>query len=230
MVGSGDAGDCRGLCALDGGAAGGGDTGSGGGAFRGESLTYAELDARANRLAHHLIDGRRVVLGIWWRAPGALVGDGGRGVGGVEGRCAAYVPIDPGFPAARLAFMLEDTAAPAVVRRRLARRAARVWSGRSVRGWCWWIVDAALIAAAASAAPVGRGGERGVAYVIYTSGSTGRAEGRGGRACAAWSTSWRRCGGAGVVGGGRVAGGDDVVVRHLGAGAVLAVGERGRRW
>ena len=76
--------------------------------FEEESLTYAELNARANRLAHHLA-----------RA--------GRGAGGAGGRSAwsaslemvvavlavlkaggAYVPLDPAYPAERLAFMLAD--------------------------------------------------------------------------------------------------------------------------
>ena len=79
--------------------------------FEGSALTYAELDARANRLAAHL---RRLGVGPdargglcvervawrWWWASSAVLKAGG-----------AYVPLDPDYPAERLAFMVEDSGA-----------------------------------------------------------------------------------------------------------------------
>src|SRR5271154_1178610 len=72
-----------------------------------ESLTYAELNARANRLARRLRS-----LGV---GPEVLVGlCTGRSTAMVVGLLAilkaggAYVPLDPTYPAERLGFMLED--------------------------------------------------------------------------------------------------------------------------
>ncbi|MCE7082632.1 non-ribosomal peptide synthetase [Streptomyces sp. ST2-7A] len=70
-------------------------------------LTYAELDARANQLARHLVD-----LGI---RPGDRVGLCTEkstatvvGILGVMKAGAAYVPLDPAYPAERIAYMVED--------------------------------------------------------------------------------------------------------------------------
>ena len=72
-----------------------------------ETLTYAELNSRANQLAHHLI-----ALGI---GPDQFVGislprslDLPIAVLAVLKTGAAYVPIDPNYPAKRITFMLED--------------------------------------------------------------------------------------------------------------------------
>jgi amino acid adenylation domain-containing protein len=79
-----------------------------------ESLTYRELDRRANRLARKL---RR--LGVGPEVPVGLFLD--RSIGRIVATLAvvkaggAYVPLDPAHPAERLAFILADTAAPVVV-------------------------------------------------------------------------------------------------------------------
>src|SRR4051794_26223241 len=82
--------------------------------FRDTTLTFAELDDRANRLAHHLVE-----LGV---APGALVGVClPRGLDVVVAMLAvlkaggAYVPLDPEFPTDRLLFMLADSEAMVVL-------------------------------------------------------------------------------------------------------------------
>ncbi|MGN9763522.1 condensation domain-containing protein, partial [Streptomyces sp. SD31] len=79
-----------------------------------QHLTYAELDARANRIAHHLIS-----LGA---GPETLVGLSlERGIDlipsllGVLKSGAAYLPLDPANPDERLATILEDAAAPILV-------------------------------------------------------------------------------------------------------------------
>ncbi len=136
------------------------------------SVTYAELDGRANRLAHHLRDlgvGREVVVGVAVE----------RGLDVVVAILAvlkaggAYVPLDPDFPAARLAGML-DEARPAVVLTtgnvvdRLPASRARVV-----------LLDVERDAVAQRpATPPRHGGDAGdLAYVVYTSGSTGRPKG-----------------------------------------------------
>ncbi|HEY2740313.1 MAG TPA: condensation domain-containing protein, partial [Thermoanaerobaculia bacterium] len=122
----------------------------------GEALTYAELDRRANRLAHRLralgvtIDSR-VGLSAE-RSPEMIVA-----VLGILKAGAAYVPLDPAYPRERLDFMIED---------------ARLQV----------LVTGADLEAVEGLAPSPVGGEKAtapesLAYVIYTSGSTGRPKG-----------------------------------------------------
>jgi non-ribosomal peptide synthetase component F len=87
------------------------------------SLTYGELDARANRLAHRLI-----ALGV--RPDDRVAVAAERRLETVVGLLAvmkaggAYVPLDPSYPAERLAFMLADAAPVAVLARPGALAAA----------------------------------------------------------------------------------------------------------
>jgi non-ribosomal peptide synthetase component F len=132
------------------------------------SLTYRELNSRANRLAHHLRS-----LGV---VPGALVGLFAErspemvvGLLGILKAGGAYVPLDPDYPAGRLGLMLED-ARPAVVltqehlEARLPASQARIL--RLDRDWD-------LVAAHDEGDPDGGVRPEDLAYVIYTSGSTG---------------------------------------------------------
>ncbi|MFC0004505.1 amino acid adenylation domain-containing protein, partial [Micromonospora siamensis] len=79
-----------------------------------DRITYAELDRRANRIAHALRG-----LGIGPDVPvGLCVRRGWRMVAGMLGILkagGAYVPLDPAYPADRLTFMLADTAAPVLL-------------------------------------------------------------------------------------------------------------------
>ena len=136
-------------------------------------LTYGELDARANRLAHRLgslgvgPSGARseVLVGLAVeRSPERAVGFlAVLKAGGV------YVPLDPEYPKARLAFMLEDARAGVLVAREpfLSSELAVpvVGPDPEPEGSC-------------ESPPQGGSGEE-LAYVIYTSGSTGKPKGVG---------------------------------------------------
>src|SRR5262249_58527067 len=80
----------------------------------GRSMTYRELEEAANRLAHLLADhgsgpGSCVAL-VFSRSVEAIVA-----IVAVLKTGAAYLPIDPGLPAARIGFMLEDAAPIAAI-------------------------------------------------------------------------------------------------------------------
>jgi amino acid adenylation domain-containing protein len=118
------------------------------------SLTYAELDAAANRLAHQLLAGgagpERIVAVALPRSVELVVA-----LLAVLKSGAAYLPIDPDYPTDRVRFMLED-AKPVLV-----------------------LDDPTTIAAAVgpSESPLRTYQPASAAYVIYTSGSTGRPKG-----------------------------------------------------
>ncbi|GAB1511085.1 non-ribosomal peptide synthetase [Actinophytocola sp. KF-1] len=117
------------------------------------TLSYAELEAGANRVAWHLREqgiGSGDLVGVCLPRTSDLVVV----LLGVLKSGAGYVPIDPGYPAERVAFMIEDSHAAAVVR----SPDDIPWSGRNDR-------------------PAPTGAPDDVAYVIYTSGSTGRPKG-----------------------------------------------------
>ncbi|MEU1014575.1 non-ribosomal peptide synthase/polyketide synthase [Streptomyces sp. NPDC005898] len=119
-------------------------------------MSYAELDRRSNRVAHHLLGlgvgpGQRVALRMR-RGPELVTT-----ILGVVKTGAAYVPVDPDYPAERIAYMLAD-ADPAVV-------LDDDWTAR---------VDQEALPDTDPGVPVHPAH---TAYVIYTSGSTGRPKG-----------------------------------------------------
>ena len=137
-----------------------------------EALTFAELDARSNRLAHHLVRsgvGPEVRVGICLERGAEMV----VALLAVLKAGGAYVPLDPAYPAERLAFMLRDSAARALVT--TSALVARLPEA----GAATVLLDGAAeeISGGSSLSPeVAVDGEN-AAYVIYTSGSTGRPKG-----------------------------------------------------
>jgi natural product biosynthesis luciferase-like monooxygenase protein len=139
--------------------------------FEGESLSYAALNARANKLAHVL------------RAQGASAGtpvglfttrslDLLIGALGILKAGGAYVPLDPAYPADRIAHYISDSAAPLIVTQ----------SGLAVQLPAHQAEVIALdndprIAAASDATPDAIATPDDLAYLIYTSGSTGTPKG-----------------------------------------------------
>jgi len=137
-----------------------------------DRLSYTELDERANRLAHHLASigaGPETLVGVCLeRSLDACVA-----LLAVFKAGAAYLPLDPTYPRERLAFMLADADAAALVTRGALVADLGLDAERVVRV----DTDAALIAAQPASAPALRGSADSLAYVIYTSGSTGRPKG-----------------------------------------------------
>ncbi|MEV5606564.1 non-ribosomal peptide synthase/polyketide synthase, partial [Streptomyces sp. NPDC052299] len=144
----------------------------------GTELTYAELDARANRLARLLIDQgvgpEQLVALALPRSEQMIVA-----LLAVLKSGAGYLPVDPGYPADRIAFMLDD-ARPALVL--TTGEAATVLPGGIRRLVLDGPEAAAGIAGFPDTAPSDADRVRPLvpdhpAYVIYTSGSTGRPKG-----------------------------------------------------
>ncbi|MFC9681060.1 amino acid adenylation domain-containing protein [Streptomyces sp. NPDC056948] len=128
--------------------------------FEGERVTYGELNTRVNRLAHALRDrgvgpesrvavmlprSVELIVALW-----AVIKAG-----------AAYVPIDTGYPADRIAYILDDSGATLLI------------SHRDVDGFDRIAPDSGSVTENPSVPVHGDN----AAYVIYTSGSTGRPKG-----------------------------------------------------
>jgi amino acid adenylation domain-containing protein/FkbM family methyltransferase len=126
--------------------------------FEGGRWTYAELNSRANRLAHYL-RGRGVgpesLVGVCLeRSPEMVVA-----LLAILKAGGAYVPLDPDYPAERIAYMREDARCALVLDAALLEAESDAIAGQSVANL------------RASSHPDN------LAYVIYTSGSTGRPKG-----------------------------------------------------
>ena len=140
---------------------------------RARSLTYGELDRRANQLAWRLLEagvGPEAIVAIAVeRSLEMLIG-----LVAILKAGAAYLPLDPAYPAERIAYMLDD-ARPSVVLASAAQREATWASVANV-----WNLDGVLEElgdrAAAEPPPV-RTAPGQLAYCIYTSGSTGKPKG-----------------------------------------------------
>ncbi|MFI0260814.1 amino acid adenylation domain-containing protein [Streptomyces sp. NPDC017056] len=137
-----------------------------------EAVSYAELDARTNRLARHLTG-----LGV---GPESRVGlclprgtDMVAGILAVWKAGGAFVPLDPEYPADRLAFMVADSGAAVVL------STSEVSAGLPRDPALVVALDGAAeaVAAESAAPPRARPVPEQSAYVIYTSGSTGRPKG-----------------------------------------------------
>ncbi len=140
--------------------------------FEAQQLTYAELNARANQLAHFLSS-----LGV---KPGALVGlcversiDMLVGLLGILKASAAYIPLDPMYPKERLAYMLENSQAGILLTQSGLAEQLPKCSARNI----YLDQDWPAIAGQPDANPVEHNPNNHPAYVIYTSGSTGTPKG-----------------------------------------------------
>ena len=120
--------------------------------FEGKTLSYEELDRRANGLAHRLVAqgvGPDVTVGLKLERSLELI----VGILGILKAGGAYVPIDPSFPAERVSFITADSGAKLVLDK------DSDWQGESMES------------------PRVEVKPHHLAYVIYTSGSTGKPKG-----------------------------------------------------
>ncbi|MEV8547791.1 amino acid adenylation domain-containing protein [Streptomyces sp. NPDC051572] len=140
----------------------------------GVSVSFAELDVRANRLAHFLRlqgVGAESVVGLCLpRGVESIVG-----ILGVWKAGAAYLPVDPGQPAERIAFLLQDSGV--VLTLTSEEIMDDLPAGRQRLVAVDDVLVAMQVAAAPETAPEVPLDPGQLAYVIYTSGSTGRPKG-----------------------------------------------------
>ena len=139
---------------------------------QGAVLTYAELNRRANQIAHHLRGlgvGPDVVVAILMERSLDLLAC----LLGIMKAGGAYLPLDPGLPTRRMSFVLQDSGAAVLL---TTRAFAKTIPDQPVR-----VMDLSsertLIARQSRDNPSPRAGSRNLAYVIYTSGSTGQPKG-----------------------------------------------------
>ncbi len=140
--------------------------------YEGQSLTYAELNRRANQLAHYLrksgIGPETLVAMCMERSLDMIVG-----ILGILKAGGAYLPLDLSYPPDRLAFMIEDANPPVVLTQkelegRLPHHKAEIIC--LDRDW-------PVVARESDDNPASGAGPQNLAYVIYTSGSTGKPKG-----------------------------------------------------
>ncbi|MDE1165525.1 MAG: non-ribosomal peptide synthase/polyketide synthase [Pseudomonas sp.] len=139
----------------------------------GQSLTYAQLNAQANRLAHRMIEmgvGPEVRVGLALRRSVDMV----VGLLAVLKAGGAYVPLDPEYPHERLRYMIQDSGVSVLLGHQALFAQGTVPAG--VQAWSLE-QDAAALVNYPDSDPAARSQAQHLAYMIYTSGSTGLPKG-----------------------------------------------------
>ncbi|WP_420231956.1 non-ribosomal peptide synthase/polyketide synthase [Pseudomonas sp. ABY48] len=139
--------------------------------FANTQLSYSELDGRANRLAHKLIElgvGPEVRVGVAMpRSEQLLIA-----LLAVLKAGGAYVPLDPDYPAERVAYMLDDSRARVLLTEQAVAATLGVPAETTVL-----MLDQLDLSRYPLSAPHSSVTPDNLAYVIYTSGSTGKPKG-----------------------------------------------------
>jgi amino acid adenylation domain-containing protein len=140
--------------------------------FENQQLTYAQLNTRANQLAHHLqalgVTAETVVALCVERSLDMLVG-----LLGILKAGGAYLPLDPIVPSDRLSYMVQDAGASIILtQQHLAER----FSEQAAPLICL-DSDWDVIARQPDENPLSQATPENLVYVIYTSGSTGKPKG-----------------------------------------------------
>src|SRR5882724_7523481 len=137
-----------------------------------QQLTYAELNVRANQLAHYLLScgaGNETLVAISLeRSVDTVVA-----ILAVLKAGAGYLPLDPTYPRARLSFMEQDARPRFLITREGTRRETAASNLRVISIDSEW----SLIERESTTDPVVTIRPANLAYVIYTSGSTGNPKG-----------------------------------------------------
>ncbi|CBW75576.1 Non-ribosomal peptide synthetase modules [Mycetohabitans rhizoxinica HKI 454] len=140
--------------------------------FETQQMTYAELDSRANQLAHRLR-----AIGVGPEAVVALCAERSLqmlvGLLGILKAGGAYLPLDPSYPTERIAYMLEDAQVAAVVLQPHLGPLLPATQAQTVMLETSW----AQIATQPSTRPISVVRPHNLAYITYTSGSTGKPKG-----------------------------------------------------
>jgi amino acid adenylation domain-containing protein len=138
--------------------------------FEDQELTYCELNARANQVAHWL---RGMGVG-----PDSLVGicierslDMVVGLLGIWKGGGAYVPIDPRYPDDRVSIMVQDSGLTVLLTQQTLRQKFCGFRGKLL------CIDSGVVVQEKSDNCAGKASADNLAYVIYTSGSTGKPKG-----------------------------------------------------
>jgi len=141
--------------------------------FENQSLSYRDLNTKANQLAHYLMTigvSRETLVGICVdRSLDMVVG-----LLGILKAGAAYVPLDPNYPEKRLQFMLEDSKVSVLLSQSHLQKRLSVSRTKLIYLDKEW---EAITAASSGDNPVRQGSPQNLAYVIYTSGSSGMPKG-----------------------------------------------------
>jgi amino acid adenylation domain-containing protein len=147
--------------------------------FENQQLTYRQLNDQANRLAHYLLN-LKMPAGINSHNPLVAMAverslEMVIGLLGILKAGGAYVPIDPSYPAARIHYMLEDSAAPWLLTQ--SHLKAQLSLAKLEPDCVVVCLDEADFTKQPTENPLVNCQATDLAYVIYTSGSTGRPKG-----------------------------------------------------
>ncbi|MDZ7967875.1 MAG: amino acid adenylation domain-containing protein [Nostoc sp. DedSLP03] len=137
-----------------------------------QQLSYSELNARANQLAHHLQQmgvGSEVMVGICVERSLSMV----IGLLAILKAGGAYVPLDPSYPKERLAYMLEDSQPRVLLTQQQLVETLPTHNAQIICLNSDW----ELIAQHSKENPDDHLSSDNLAYIIYTSGSTGQPKG-----------------------------------------------------
>jgi amino acid adenylation domain-containing protein/FkbH-like protein len=141
-------------------------------AFDNESVTYGDLNRRANQLAHYLRSngvGRGTPVAICVERSVDMLA----GFLGILKAGGAYVPLDPRYPKARLEYILTDTRAPVLIAQKHLLPNLPQTAAKTI---CLETEKAKILRESAENSSAICGGDD-LAYIIYTSGSTGKPKG-----------------------------------------------------
>ncbi|TAN69948.1 MAG: amino acid adenylation domain-containing protein [Methylobacter sp.] len=149
--------------------------------FDGQSLSYRQLNEKANRLAHYLL-GLKTEIGAPLLTANPLIAiaverslDMIVGLLGILKVGGAYVPVDPDYPALRIQHMLADSQAPLLLSQSYLH--GQLSPSGLEHGCVVLCLDELDVSGRPSENPARKSGPEDLAYVIYTSGSTGMPKG-----------------------------------------------------